>query len=257
MYAAEARNFIQWRQTARSLLTLGVPPAEVIWSDPRHSTVWAHAQGTLIPAHGQLETSFTVPRELLRLLREIACYRAPGRWGLMYRLVWRVIHENRRLLNNPADVDVHAAESMAKAVRRDVQQMQELVHFRETQSLDRPDDGSHRHVAWFEPEHEVLELVVPFFERRYPDLQWLIVTPDGAALWNGMRTQLIESPPRPLSPRPVQQDDLWRAYYTRICNTARVSAEALRREIPEKYWKYLPEAGEISALVNDSSTPRY
>ena len=69
---------------------------------------------------------------------------------------------------------------MAKAVRRDEHKMHAFVRFRE---IGR-EQKSH-FVAWFEPEHHIVELAAPFFVRRFADMPWSILTPDVCAHWDG------------------------------------------------------------------------
>jgi DNA polymerase len=44
-------------------------------------------------------------------------------------------------------------------------------------------------------------------------------------------------------------EDQWRTYYGAIFNPARVKVEAMRAEMPKKYWKNLPEAQDIAPLL--------
>jgi uracil-DNA glycosylase family protein len=44
---------------------------------------------------------------------------------------------------------------------------------------------------------------------------------------------------------------LWRTYYRNICNVARINPVVMQREMPQKYWKNLPEATEIGILIRD------
>ena len=69
---------------------------------------------------------------------------------------------------------------MAKAVRRDEHKMHAFVRFREVGR----EQTSH-FVAWFEPEHHIVELAAPFFARRFADMPWSILTPDLCAHWDG------------------------------------------------------------------------
>ena len=69
---------------------------------------------------------------------------------------------------------------MAKAVRRDEHKMHAFVRFREVGR----EQKSH-FVAWFEPEHHIVELAAPFFARRFADMPWSILTPDVCAHWDG------------------------------------------------------------------------
>lgn len=166
----------------------------------------------------------------------------------MYRLTWRVVCENRVLLQNNADMDVRAARLWSKAVSQDVHKMHAFVRFHETPG----DDGVPRYVAWFEPSHEILRYAIPFFEKRFGNMRWMIATPDGAAVWNGTQTELIDSPGRSAIAREDSTHELWRIYYRKICNVARVNPRMMQREMPQRYWRHLPEAPEIHALLHEN-----
>jgi uracil-DNA glycosylase family protein len=166
----------------------------------------------------------------------------------MYRLAWRVIYENRALLENDADVDVRTARLWSRAVSQDVHKMHALVRFHATAG----DDGVPSYVAWFEPQHEILRYASPFFEKRFGNLRWMIATPDGAAVWGGTHTEFIDSPGRSAVPREDSTHALWRAYYRNICNVARVNPRLMQRQMPQRYWRHLPEATEIHALLHDN-----
>ncbi|HZH47053.1 MAG TPA: UdgX family uracil-DNA binding protein, partial [Roseococcus sp.] len=48
------------------------------------------------------------------------------------------------------------------------------------------------------------------------------------------------------------REDLWRAYYASIFNPARLKPDAMRAEMPVKYWKNLPEARDIARLIAEA-----
>jgi DNA polymerase len=155
----------------------------------------------------------------------------------MYRLTWRIVHENRDLLQNHVDMDVRTARSWSRAVNQDIHKMHAFVRFHETVG----EDGEPSYVAWFEPAHEILALSVPFSEKRFGNMRWMIATPDGAAVWNGVKTEFVDSPDRSLFPRGDSTHELWRAYYRNISNVARVTPRGMEREMPRRYWRHLPE----------------
>ena len=252
MYRQDVRDFDEWRAAARPMLAAAVAPNEITWSDWRSPSL-----GELVGAPGAPHMRSANPpaisRRLLRLLEDLACYRDASRWELMYRLTWRVLNENRELLENDADPDVCRAGTWEKAIHRDVHKMHAFVRFHETDPGD--GDGDKRYVAWFEPAHEILRTATPFFEKRFPNMRWMIATPDGAAVWNGGHTEFIESPLRgaPSSRRPREDSthSLWRTYYRNICNAARINPTAMQRDMPRRYWQHLPEAREIKSLISD------
>ena len=47
-------------------------------------------------------------------------------------------------------------------------------------------------------------------------------------------------------------ESLWRTYFASTFNPARLRVNAMRSEMPVKYWKNLPEAPLIAALVRDA-----
>jgi probable DNA metabolism protein len=249
VHTAAVRNFDEWRDAARRFIAAGIGPSDIFWSDARSPAVFGPvAEGVSHgEAAGSARTAPRIPKPLMELLETLALYRNPGRWELMYRLIWRVLNESRALLENQADADVQVARNWAKAVTRDVHKMHAFVRFHETANTE----GEKLYVAWFEPEHEILRHVAPFFEQRFPNMKWLIATPDGAAVWNGTRTEFTDSPGSASLPHSDDTHDLWRTYYRSICNVARVNPRLMRKEMPERYWRHLPEATEIDSLIRD------
>ncbi len=216
-FSEAPRNFGEWRDAARPLLAA------------------AHS--------GEIRIS----RDMMRLIQCIAHYRDPGRWELMYRLVWRSLTENPLLLEDKADPDVRRAFLMERAVNRECHKMHAFVRFREVEGLA----GGKSYFAWFEPEHDILRRASPFFARRFPNMSWTIATPDGAAVHEDGQLRFVDSPDRAHLPAADALEPLWRAYYRSICNVARINPVVMRREMPQRYWKNLPEAAEIAPLVRD------
>src|SRR5689334_18254123 len=125
-WAGGVENFEAWRVLARERLVAGVRPEDVVWSDARTPSMFG--QATAVPTRGQAgDVAPAIPRELLDLLQLLACYRDSGRWDLMYRLTWRVVKENRQLLQNHADSEVRKARAWSKAVSQDVHKMHAFV----------------------------------------------------------------------------------------------------------------------------------
>lgn len=285
--ARSAATFEAWRATARPLLATGVEPARIVWNGGfgaaqtlpaddapplRDAGVGSAANATAPASVPEDAAPRSAPRDaasrgsapggsvprisasLLRLLESIACFRHAGRWELMYRLAWRSMHGNARLLEDAADADVRNATLMDKAVHRDIHKMHAFVRFREIVDAH----GGRRYFAWFEPEHEILRPGSDFFVKRFPNMQWTLATPDGAAVWepeaqpgSGGALKFIESPAAGDRPASDACEDLWRTYYRSICNVARLNPEAMQREMPQRYWHNLPEAKDIGVLLRD------
>jgi uracil-DNA glycosylase len=235
-------TFDEWRKRARPMLAAGVAPeaaVNAIAGEPEKN----RQPGT--PINPTREIS--LPAKLMRLLESLSCFRVAGRYELMYRLAWRAVYENPKLLEDAADPDVRSATLMDSAIRRDVHKMHAFVRFREITD----DQGNCEYFAWFEPEHEILRRGSTFFAKRFPNMRWTIATPDGAAVWDGKAMDFIDSPSPECRPRSDDYENLWRTYYRNICNVARINPSVMQREMPQKYWRNLPEAAEIGSLVRD------
>src|SRR5881628_72708 len=95
-------TFESWQHAARDLLRRGVAPDEVAWIDAAGSSASASEQTSD-------ETSrFVVPRRFVALAQTAAAHPDSGRWATMYRVLWRLVHENRGLLDLADDADVRA-----------------------------------------------------------------------------------------------------------------------------------------------------
>jgi probable DNA metabolism protein len=243
MYRACVQDYSQWRDVARPLLSAGISPDEMEWQPGLHfEPLTGDGPAAPPPAPDTLRLS----RQLIELLRTISCYRHDGRWDLMYRLAWRSLRQPH-LLEDAADPDVHRAMQMQSAVNREVHKMHAFVRFREMTD----DQGATKYFAWFEPTHEVLRLGAPFFCKRFPNMDWLIATPDGTALWRNGELQFVETPDKSTLPRADAHEALWRTYYRNVCNVSRINPPAMRREMPQRYWRNLPESVEIQTLLRD------
>lgn len=244
----EPFTFETWRDTARPWLAAGHQADAILWRGTASeiaSSVATISAGNVQPARSGLY----LPRRLMSLLENLACFRHDSRWELMYRLAWRVLYENPQLLSDPADPDVANAMSMDRAVRRDIHKMHAFVRFREIVA----DGQKPAYFAWFEPQHEILGAGVEFFVKRFPNMCWTIATPDGAAVWDQESVKFVASQSAGERPAEDAQEDLWRTYYHAICNVARINPAAMQREMPQHYWRNLPEATEIMPLMREGS----
>ncbi len=111
-----------------------------------------------------------------------------------------------------------------------------------------------RYVAWFEPDHFIVEANAPFFVRRFATMQWSILTPDRCAHWDGEALTFTPGADRSQLPDDDALAEYWRAYFSSIFNPARLKIGAMTSEMPRKYWKNLPEAAAIPGLIRDAQS---
>ena len=118
-----------------------------------------------------------------------------------------------------------------------------------------PEDCEH-FIAWYQPDHRILPLAAPFFAERFAIMRWTILTPDASVSWDPFLKKLTFSPglPRESAPAEDELEDLWRSYYASIYNPARLNPDAMRSEMPVRYWKNLPEVSALPNLITQSRT---
>ena len=239
-----------WRNAARQLLAQGVAPEAVLWSDnPQEASLFAGDSSAAGPAG---EKKIHVPAAFLDMARSASAHTDPTRWGLLYRVLWRLTRGGERhLLSMATDRDVRQIQEWCKAVGRDIHKMHAFVRFR----LVGKDSatGREQFVAWFEPQYRIVRLASSFFERRFAGMDWSILTPLECAHWDGRRLHFSAGVSSKCAPEGDQLEDLWRTYYRNIFNPARVKISAMQSEMPKKYWKNLPEAPLIGELIAEST----
>ncbi|WP_234414636.1 UdgX family uracil-DNA binding protein [Stenotrophomonas sp. ZAC14D2_NAIMI4_6] len=236
-----------WRDGARGALLAAVPPSQLDWL-PGHEASLLDApalpDATANPAQGAQPG---VPREFLELAATVLCHREPQRMALLYRLLWRITHGERAVLSNPTDADVLRAMAMAQAVRRDTHKMKAFVRFREV-----PGEQD-AFIAWFEPEHHIVDRVAPFFARRFAGMRWAILTPGRSVQWDGQALSFGPGGRREDAPAEDAREALWQTYYASIFNPARLNTRMMQQEMPAKYWRHLPEAQLLPGLVREAA----
>jgi probable DNA metabolism protein len=237
-----------WREAARASLQSGAEPASVVFrngNDMQQSLLDAVAT---TPQAATTRATGTVPKAFLTLGADVACHREPTRWDTLYRVLWRITHGERNLLDVCVDDDVYRLAMMAKAVRREGHKMRAFVRFR----LVGDDAGGEHYIAWFEPEQDVVRREAPFFARRFPAMRWSILTPDLCVSWRDGAMSFADGVPRSAAPQGDDLESLWRTYYAHTFNPARASPKTMRAEMPRRYWKHLPEASLIAPLLRDA-----
>jgi len=129
-----------------------------------------------------------LPRRVAEIIESTICHRDPERYALLYELVWRIRHGEKTLPDIASDPLVHRLYRMEKSVRRDLHKMHAFVRFRRAETRD----GDH-FIAWFEPEHFILEATAQFFIDRFVSMRWSILTPLGSLHWD--QDRLVVGPP--------------------------------------------------------------
>ncbi len=248
-------NFAAWREFARAAIERQVAPEEIDFEDvtvPSSAALFgsdADAAQTLqaVPVAAQAQPH--VPKSFLQMAVIASYHREPQRWNTLYRLLWRLQRE-RDLMKVSVDHDVNELVKMEQQVRRDEHKMHAFVRFRRVEQ-----DGEEHFIAWYEPQHRILELAAPFFAERFAVMQWSILTPDGSVHWDPAVKQLQYGPPvsREHAPSGDELEELWKSYYGSIFNPARLNPGAMRGHMPLRYWGNLPEVALLPNLMTSAA----
>ena len=239
---AHGTDFDGWREQARLLAANDVPADAVEWHVRGDAPSLLGASTVDLPICAP-PTPIQVPRAFVELARTVVLHSDPQRFALLYRVLLR-LRDEPRLLDLAVDADVVRVRRMEQAVRHDIHRMHAYVRFRKVADTD-----GVRFVAWYEPEHHIVEATADFFVRRFAGQRWAILTPERSALWDGATLTFAPGVARSAAPDADALEDMWRAYYASVFNPARLNCSALQSHMPRKFWHQLPEAQVIAPLV--------
>ena len=229
-----------WRHLARIGLCAEIAPEDIDWDGDAQAVLLPAPELAAAPA---VRPAPQVPAALFELAGAVLCHRDPQRHALLYRIAWRIARGEKHLLERVTDPDVRRAAELAKAVGRDTHKMKAFVRFREVPG------GDDAFIAWFEPAHWIVDRVAPFFARRFAGMRWAILTPYRSVLWDGTGLSFGGGAQRTDAPGDDAREALWRTYYAHIFNPARLNPRMMRQEMPQKYWKNLPETRVLPTLI--------
>jgi uracil-DNA glycosylase len=235
-------DFEGWRKAARALALNGVSPSDLTWTVQGNEPELFAPSAEALPLEAPQRT-FNVSAKFVELAQSAILHRDRERFAILYRLLWR-LRTHHDLLMGATDPDVALVAAMAKAVHRDQHKMKAFVRFRE---IGR--ERTSRFIAWFEPEHHIVEATAPFFARRFADMAWSILTPGVCAHWDGHAVTFAPGVCKADAPPEDRLEETWLRYYASIFNPARLKVKAMQAEMPKKYWRNLPEAALIKPLI--------
>ncbi len=249
---ASAVDFAGFRRACRALWAEQVVPEHVVWhcADEAEGDLFESAPEAFpLAAGAHAPAPVRVPPAFLPIAASVVLNRDPGRFALLYRLLWRLQVEPA-LRSEPLDPDWRRADALAQAARREMHQMKARVRFRTIAG-----DAAPLQLAWFEPEHHVVEATAPLFARRFGAMRWALLTPgrsvewDGSALWFGPGARSEDAPAADVG------DELWLAFYRSVFDPGRLKVKAIEPEMPRRGWGKLSQAQDIDALARAADGP--
>lgn len=234
--------FAAWREAARNASSHNIAPEQIDWNGG--SGLFG---GDRLPdCSGEQEVR--VSPEFMTLAKSVIWHCAPERFHLLYQALWRFKKGDGAPISQ-VDPLGRKLQLMAKAVGRDIHKMHAFVRFREYAKT-----GNRRKFgAWFEPEHNTLEPGSAFFVKRFADMDWIIATPQLTARFEDGVLAFTDGGERPSIPDDAAET-LWAIYFANIFNPARIKIDAMRSEMPKKYWNNLPETRLIPSMLADAES---
>ena len=223
---ASAVDFAGFRRACRTLWAEQVAPDQVSWhcADDAEGDLFEDSVGDSVAERAAATGAASpvppvnAPAAFLPLSESVVLHSDPGRFGLLYRLLWRLQNEPA-LRHDPLDADWLRADEMAQAVRGDMHKMKALVRFR---TIADEAGGAPLHLAWFEPEHHIVAAMAPFFVRRFTAMRWAILTPERSVSWDGERLAVGPGARRDQAPDADAGEALWLACYRSVFDPARL-----------------------------------
>ncbi len=239
-------SFEGWRGQSRGLLLRFVPPHEVTWACDGESAGLFDDPSPARPVEATQQ--IRIPRQLLDELEMAARCRVENRWGLLYRVLWRVSQGDTtaRLVGDADGSELHAR---IKTVRREAHHLHAFLRFNPIAAGEGPE-----HVAWFEPAHDVLPWAAEHFAERMGENRWLIATPDDGVCWDGQAMYYARPCPPEWQQLALETKDagadLWTAYYESTFNPSRLNRSVMESNLPVRFWKNLPEGALIPQMMS-------
>ncbi len=260
-----ATDLAGFRAAVRALIAANIEPHAVRFVVPAAEPASLFDDAVPLPREAWANAlPLALPAGFAALCETVVMHDEPLRFTRLYELA-HLLHQRRTSWHDTLSSQRIVLEHMAQAVRRELHKTKAFVRFRQVHGEN--GEGGVTHVAWFEPAHNIVHAVAPFFVRRFAGMRWALLTPRGCAHWSG--TALAFGPPaeRESAPSADAGEALWLAYYRSIFNPARLKLAMMKREMPVRFWSNLPEAASIGPLaaaaaertgrmVQDGAVPR-
>ena len=242
-------DFKGWRDAAREACRRDLRPENLRWVTPgSEDDLFAPGPVAHLKQNREDDRKVVAPKPFLQTAERVVCLREPERFSRLYRILWRYQKE-RRLFQNAADPDMVWLNSGEKLIRRDVHKMHAFVRFRKAGETE---EGREQFAAWFEPTYRIERLAAPFFQKRFANMDWVIVTPEASIFWSDGQLIFGDGGKPQDVPSADALEDHWRTYFSSIFNPARLKISAMTSEMPKKYWRNLPEADLIPDLIRSA-----
>ena len=157
---------------------------------------------------------------------------------VIYRFVRTGMRLGKQWRLHLTDASMQAMEELTRGVSKEACRMQEFVRFSRLEG--------DVYYAKISPEHDVLTMIVPFFENRF-NTQPFIIHDEGRQIaavydtkdWVITSTEDMNLPA--LKTDEWEYRQLWKRFYDAIAIKERLNPKLHQQHMPKKYWRYLTE----------------
>lgn len=169
-------DFATWRQAVRYHVARGTKPEELSWSVLKSADVFGQSVSQPVWTIPETGGVLTLPRSLVERLVLAIQVNDPDRFSLLYRLVYRVVHDGLDLQQSNADLDRLQVDQWVARVK------QETAAFRQAFAAYYRNGGRG---AWHcETHNYILEANAAFCRARVAE-QWMVHTSYRSMKWDG------------------------------------------------------------------------
>ena len=199
---------------------------ERVYTDPtkaqrvlkRIKTIWG-TEGVTIVLQAFLSEEIAIENHLLEAIRLMIQY------------------PEANILENYGHKAIAHIRKAAKSVGREVHRVKEFVRFEQVGTL---------YFATIVPQYDVLPLVILHFKARFSDQEWILFDPDRAyGFYYDLKEVISFTPTDKNFGKTAQLSDdyeqLWKTYFQHINISERKNTRYQLRNMPKRYWQYLPE----------------
>lgn len=170
-------DFATWRHATRHFVLAGVLPEALNWrvADAGQGVAWT-PDVPQEPQHpSAAPPALNLSRRFVGVLGQALQMRAPERFTVLYRIVYRLVHDGLDLANKQ-DPDLLLLRQFVAAVKADTLQFRSVFSAFSTQQDD--------HILHYTPEHYILEANSHYCTERCAR-PWQIVSPYRRMEWTG------------------------------------------------------------------------
>jgi uracil-DNA glycosylase len=237
------KSFDEWRLDVLKLLQMNTTPNDVLWSfDDHQPNLWFDS------INSDANFPLKIPARLKELLMTLSMHQSPTRWNLMYRILYRTIHGEKNLLDDPGDPDVAAALRMQYEIEKDIHRFHAFLRFKK-----HIDNEGEIFIAFYKPDHSILRAALQTFVERFGSMRWVIFTPECSAYWNTKTLAIQDTKIDIPQVNDQEMETLWSSYYSSVFNPTRSNEKLLKQHIPSRFRSNMPELEDVDHLLQNAS----